>query len=39
MPPHVMALYLKLRTLISARKWSAAYAIADSLDLALKDAK
>jgi hypothetical protein len=37
-PPTVMPLYLKLQRLILARKWTAAFAIADALDLALKDA-
>lgn len=35
-PPNVLALYLKFLALIRARKWSAAHAIADALDLAMK---
>lgn len=37
MPPHVLALFFKLRALIDQRKWSQAHAIADALDLAWKD--
>jgi hypothetical protein len=36
MPPHALALYFKLCALIRARKWSAAYAVAHDLDVALR---
>lgn len=37
-PPNIVALYFKLRALIAARKWSLAFAVADSLDLEWKNA-
>lgn len=35
-PPHALALYLKLCALIKQRKWAAAYTLADSLDLTME---
>lgn len=36
MPPGALALYFKLCALIRARKWSAAYAMAELVDQAMK---
>jgi len=36
-PPNVLALYFKFRELIRRQKWTAAFAIADALDLAMKE--